>query len=194
MARAGLRGLEFYDPVTGKHGQAHMQARYVITTYLERTFLPETIPLFCGSLGITQHLIEGGIAWLEEVRGAGGDLEDLFIRVRDSGSLWVRAILLCPHQVDREKVLSRGKEVVGKLLVDLQVRKSTADGPGARKFYTQLTTPLPGWDKDIRDVVFKKKTVSGLEPVLPSFETRYLRSCSPESFLSNQTLSYKVER
>jgi len=29
MARAGLRGLEFYDPVTGKHGQAHMQARSV---------------------------------------------------------------------------------------------------------------------------------------------------------------------
>jgi hypothetical protein len=46
MARAGLRGLEFYDPVTGKHGQAHMQARYVITTYLERTSLSETIPFF----------------------------------------------------------------------------------------------------------------------------------------------------
>ncbi|KAH9966659.1 aflatoxin-detoxifizyme [Russula dissimulans] len=117
MARAGLRKLEFYDPVTGKHGQAHMQAR----------------------LGITQHLIKGGIAWLEEVRGAGGDLEDLYIRV------------------DREKVLSHGKEVVGKLLVDLQVRKSTADGAGARQFYTQLTTPLPGWDKDIRDIVLKKK-------------------------------------
>jgi hypothetical protein len=29
MARAGLRALEFYDPVTQKHGQAHMmQARY----------------------------------------------------------------------------------------------------------------------------------------------------------------------
>ncbi|KAH9997284.1 aflatoxin-detoxifizyme [Russula vinacea] len=118
MARAGLRGLEYYDPVTGKHGQAHMQAR----------------------LGITQHLIKGDIAWLEEVRGADGDLEDLYIRV------------------DREKVLSRGKEVVGKLLVDLQVRKSTADGAGARQFYTQLTTPLPGWDKDIRDVVLRKKT------------------------------------
>jgi len=117
MARAGLRGLEFYDPLTRKHGQAHMQAR----------------------LGITQHLIKGDIAWLEEFRGAEGDLEDLYIRV------------------DREKVLSRGKEVVGKLLVDLQVRKSTADGPGARNFYTQLTTPLPGWDKEIRDVVLRKK-------------------------------------
>lgn len=27
MARAGLRGLEYYDPATKKHGQAHMQAR-----------------------------------------------------------------------------------------------------------------------------------------------------------------------
>ena len=78
----------------------------------------------------------------------------------------VEGIISCPYQVDREKVLSRGKEVVGKLLVDLQVRKSTADGPGARKFYTQLTTPLPGWGKDIRDVVFKKKTVSGLKPTV----------------------------
>jgi hypothetical protein len=41
----------------------------------------ETPPLF-GSLGITQHLIKGDIAWLEEVRGADGDLEDLYIRVR----------------------------------------------------------------------------------------------------------------
>jgi len=59
-------------------------------------------------------------------------------------------------------VLSQGKEVVGRLLVDLQVRKSTADGAGARQFYTQLTTPLPGWDKDIRDIVLKKKVVRGL--------------------------------
>lgn len=27
MARAGVRALEWYDPQTGKHGQAHMQAR-----------------------------------------------------------------------------------------------------------------------------------------------------------------------
>ena len=35
-----------------------------------------------GSLGITQHLIKGDIARLDEVRGLDGDLEDLFIRVR----------------------------------------------------------------------------------------------------------------
>jgi dipeptidyl-peptidase-3 len=117
MARAGLRALEFYDPKAKKHGQAHMQAR----------------------LGITQHLIKGGIARLEEIRNSDGVLENLYVRV------------------DRDKVLSHGKEVAGKLLVDLQVRKSTADGAGAREFYTQLTTPFPGWDGEIRDIVLKKK-------------------------------------
>ncbi|CCL99112.1 uncharacterized protein FIBRA_01126 [Fibroporia radiculosa] len=117
MARAGLRALEFYDPATKKHGQAHMQAR----------------------LGITQFLIKSGIAHLEEVRGANGTLENLYIRV------------------DKQKVLTQGREIVGKLLVELQVRKSTADGPGARTYYTELTTPLLGWDGEIRDIVLKKK-------------------------------------
>ncbi|KZT68119.1 dipeptidyl-peptidase III [Daedalea quercina L-15889] len=117
MARAGLRALEFYDPATKKHGQAHMQAR----------------------LGITQHLIKSGIARLEEVRSAEGTLENLYIRV------------------DKEKVLTHGREAAGKLLVELQVRKSTADGPGARAYYTELTTPLPGWEGEIRDLVLKKK-------------------------------------
>ncbi|KIK54670.1 hypothetical protein GYMLUDRAFT_48591 [Collybiopsis luxurians FD-317 M1] len=117
MARAGLRALEFFDPATKKHGQAHMQAR----------------------LGITQYLIKNGIARLEEVRDSSGKLENLYIRV------------------DRDQVLSRGKDVVGGLLVSLQVYKSTADGAGARKFYTELTTPLPGWDGEIRDLVLKKK-------------------------------------
>jgi dipeptidyl-peptidase III len=81
MARAGLKGLEFYDPATGKHGQAHMQARSVISTTHVDSLLTCSVPLFC-SLGITQHLIKGGVARLEEVRGADGVLEDLYIRVR----------------------------------------------------------------------------------------------------------------
>jgi dipeptidyl-peptidase III len=48
---------------------------------------------------------------------------------------------------------------VGKLLVELQVRKSTADGAGALLFYTQLTKPLSGWEGEIRDLVLKKKLV-----------------------------------
>lgn len=54
-------------------------------------------------------------------------------------------------------MLTKGKDVVGTLLVDLQVRKSTADGAGAREFYTSLTTPLPGWEGEIRDLVLAKK-------------------------------------
>jgi dipeptidyl-peptidase-3 len=49
---------------------------------------------------------------------------------------------------------------MGKLLVELQVRKSTADGAGAKAFYQNLTSPLPGWEKEIRDMVLKKKLVS----------------------------------
>ncbi|EJD05931.1 aflatoxin-detoxifizyme [Fomitiporia mediterranea MF3/22] len=117
MARMGLRALEFYDPKTRKHGQAHMQAR----------------------MGITQHLVRSGIARVEEIRSTDGVLENAYIRV------------------DRAKVLSVGKDVAGELLVDLQVRKSTADGPGARRFYTELTTPLLSWDGELRDLVLKKK-------------------------------------
>lgn len=90
-------------------------------------------------MGITQHLVKTGIAKLEEIRSSDGALENVYIRV------------------DRNKVLNNGRDAVGKLLVDLQVRKSTADGEGARQFYTDLTTPLEGWDGEIRDLVLKKK-------------------------------------
>ena len=86
-------------------------------------------------------MIKSGIASLEEIRDANGGLQDAYVRV------------------DREKVLKHGREAAGKLLVELQVRKSTADGAGARQFYTALTTPLPGWEGEIRDYVLKKKQV-----------------------------------
>jgi dipeptidyl-peptidase-3 len=110
-------------------------------------------------LGITQHLIKSGIARLEEVRGANGKLENLYIRV--SSSLFVLSTIAYSRlmQVDRELVLTKGREVAGKLLVELQVRKSTADGPGAREYYTQLTKPISGWEGEIRDLVLEKKQV-----------------------------------
>ena len=61
--------------------------------------------------------------------------------------------------MDREAVLTEGKEVAGKLLIELQVRKSTADGAGAREFYNSLTKPLDGWEGEIRDLVLRKKLV-----------------------------------
>jgi dipeptidyl-peptidase III len=71
----------------------------------------------------------------------------------------MRLLTLGYMQVDREKVLSHGQSVSGKLLVELQVRKSTADGAGAKKFYNDLTTPLPGWDAHIRELVMSKRQV-----------------------------------
>ncbi|KAG8907167.1 hypothetical protein FRB99_005139 [Tulasnella sp. 403] len=90
-------------------------------------------------LGITNFLIKEGIASLEEIRSKDGVLENAYIRV------------------DRQKVLKQGRETVSKLLVDLQIRKSTADGEGAKSYYTALTNPPPGWDGELRDLVLKKK-------------------------------------
>ncbi|BGP24644.1 hypothetical protein JCM10295v2_003562 [Rhodotorula toruloides] len=117
MMRAGVRALEFYDPTTKKHGQAHMQAR----------------------LGIAQWLIKHGIARVEFVHNDEGKLVDAFARV------------------DRKATLERGKEVMGQLLVEIQVRKSTGDGPGATKFYTELTAPSEEWVEKLRPLVLAKK-------------------------------------
>jgi len=89
-------------------------------------------------LGIAQHIIRSGIAHLEVIRADSGKIENIYVLV------------------NRSKVLSEGKACIGKLLVNLQVRRSTADGAGAREFYNTLTTPLPGWDGEIRDFVIEK--------------------------------------
>ncbi|TFK97989.1 aflatoxin-detoxifizyme [Pterulicium gracile] len=141
MSRNGLRALEYYDPVTKIHGQAHMQAR----------------------LAIFNWFLRHGLARLEEVRNADGVLEDLYVRL------------------DRAKVLKDGKEISGKLLTELQVRKSTADGEGAREFYTEVSRPDDAWLGEIRDLVISKKQprvglvqpntfVEGDEVVLKEYE------------------------
>ena len=79
--------------------------------------------------------------------------------------------------------MKEGRTAAGKLLIDLQVRKSTADGAGARKFYTELTTPLPGWDGEIRDIVLKKKLVCH-----PCFSTMTSTSIFTHLFLASQDL------
>jgi len=90
-------------------------------------------------MGITQFLIKEGVARLEQIHDEAGNLKTLYVRV------------------DRAKVLSSGKEVAGKLLVELQVRKTTADGRGANEFYGALTLPMPGWVPNVRDIVISKK-------------------------------------
>lgn len=117
MCRAGLRALEFYDPKAKKHLQAHMQAR----------------------MGITNHLIEHGIARIEREQDNNGVLKRAYVKV------------------DRDLVLSKGREVMGELLVKLQVYKSTADAKGAKRFYEALTTPRVDWDEELRQLVLFKK-------------------------------------
>ncbi|CAE6421055.1 unnamed protein product, partial [Rhizoctonia solani] len=90
-------------------------------------------------LGITNYFIQEGLAELVEFRDAEGKLEDVHIKL------------------NRDKVLKDGHAAMGRLLVELQVRKSTADGEGAREFYEKLTTPRPGWAGEIRDLVLAKK-------------------------------------
>ncbi|KIJ11450.1 hypothetical protein PAXINDRAFT_171775 [Paxillus involutus ATCC 200175] len=117
MARMGVRALEYYDPATGKHGQAHMQAR----------------------LGITKFMVQEGLVKLKTIYGADNKLEDLYV------------------ELDRTEVLQNGSKVMGDLLRQLQIRKSVADGAGARAFYTDLTTPPGNWVGELRDLVLKKK-------------------------------------
>ncbi|KPV75592.1 uncharacterized protein RHOBADRAFT_26952 [Rhodotorula graminis WP1] len=117
MARAGVLALTFFDPATGKHGQAHMEARH----------------------GILRWLVQHGIASVDFVRDGEGRLVDAHAKI------------------DREACLAKGKEVMGKLLLEIQVRKSTGDGPGATKFYKELTKPDQVWVDELRPLVLAKK-------------------------------------
>lgn len=119
MARAGVRALEWYDPATKRHGQAHMEAR----------------------LGITNWLMDHSIAHVVKQHDE-----------NDSKKL-VNAYI----KVDRDAVLERGKEVMGKLLLEIQVRKSTGDREGATTFYKKLTTPSDDWINELRPLVLSKK-------------------------------------
>ncbi|GAA5980189.1 hypothetical protein JCM5350_000865 [Sporobolomyces pararoseus] len=117
MVRAGVRALEFYDPVKDVTEQAHMRAR----------------------LGITNWLIDNKIASVEFIRDDKNTLTDAFVRV------------------DRQAVLSRSKEVMGKLLLEIQIRKSTGDRKSAEEFYDKLTRPTKEWVEELRPLVLSKK-------------------------------------
>jgi dipeptidyl-peptidase III len=50
---------------------------------------------------------------------------------------------------------------MGKLLMELQVRKSTADAEGAKTYYETLTKPKDEWIGELRELVLFKKQVRG---------------------------------
>ncbi|GAA5840612.1 hypothetical protein JCM5353_002086 [Sporobolomyces roseus] len=90
-------------------------------------------------LGITNWLIQEKLASIEFVRSSSGELTDAFARV------------------DRQAVLSRSKEVMGRLLLEIQTRKSTGDRAGAEAFYKKLTKPSQEWIEELRPLVLAKK-------------------------------------
>jgi hypothetical protein len=73
--------------------------------------------------------------------------------------VFVEQSLIDP-QINRNFFATSGHEAVGRLLVELQVLKATADAVGATEFYTDLTTPPDGWTGELRDLVLSKKQVS----------------------------------
>lgn len=100
---------------------------------------------------------KGGLVKLETVRDAQGNLEDAYVKV----CYWPCSVYPSyrSFEVDRENVLRNGSKVMGELLCQLQIRKSVADGPGAREYYTDLTTPPKEWLTELRDLVLRKKQV-----------------------------------
>ena len=87
-------------------------------------------------LAVTNWLIEHGIASVEFVRDeTTGALVDAFARI------------------DRKACLERSKEVMGRLLLEIQTRKSTGDRRGAEQFFEKLTKPSDEWVKELRPLV-----------------------------------------
>ncbi|KFA62684.1 hypothetical protein S40285_06990 [Stachybotrys chlorohalonatus IBT 40285] len=61
-------------------------------------------------------------------------------------------------KLDRSKILTAGREAVGKYLQKLHVYKSTADVETGNKFYVDMTTVgLDFWGTKVRDIVLKNK-------------------------------------
>jgi dipeptidyl-peptidase-3 len=61
-------------------------------------------------------------------------------------------------KLDRSKILTAGREAVGKYLQKLHVYKSTADVETGNKFYVDMTTVgLDFWGTKVRDVVLANK-------------------------------------
>ena len=100
------------------------------------------------------------IAYLEEIRDSSGTLENAYIRVRVI-LVFIEQNLIDP-QINRKVVSTSGHEAVGRLLVELQVLRATADAVGATEFYTELTDPPEDWTGELRDLVLNKKQVRSL--------------------------------
>lgn len=152
VARAGLRALEFYSPEVSRRvpnqwpsfERVHRLASMVkvrLTTRSRSGSSSLRTAHMQARIGITLWLILDGIVELHIERDATNAITNAFVTV------------------DR-KALAEGrhKDSMGRLLVELQVRRSIGDAKGATEFIKKLTTPPEEWKGELRDYVLANRS------------------------------------
>ena len=127
MARAGLIALEFWDPASGKWGQAHMQARF----------------------SILQTFLDAGEDFVK-LDHASSDFSDLFMRVDRSkilsvGRPAVEKYLQRLHVYKSTADVVRGKELYERMtgvdeLWSVKIRPVVLAKKAPRKVFVQVNT------------------------------------------------------
>jgi len=154
-----------------------MEAR-LGSMFLQLTLLILSHSLTSHSLSqVTNWLIDNKLATIEFVRSSSGELTDAFARV------------------DRQAVLSRSKEVMGQLLLEIQTRKSTGDREGAEKFYKKLTKPSQEWIEELRPLVLGTlcPKLAHLSHTEGKLMRRFHRSVQLRSFLGRSLFNPILE-
>lgn len=128
MARAGLLALEYFSE-SGDWRQAHMQARF----------------------GILRALLDASAR----------DAADNRVRGVESGSNFLEILPRGPDdlvlQINRDKIKTVGLPAIRKLLLKLQVYRSTADVQSGRSMFAELTNVPRDLLKMRRGVLANKK-------------------------------------
>ena len=144
MARAGLLALQFYNPVTGAWGQAHMQARFALL----------------------QVMLEAGGGFVTLGGGAGAlNAEAVAAGAVEEGSAGVFVAM------DRAKIATHGMPAVGAFLRNLQIYKSTADVERGVAMFKRYSAVPEAW-LPLRSLVIAKRKPrqSFVQPILETPE------------------------
>ena len=143
MARAGLAGLEFWDPRTRKWGQAHMQARFSILRVLL-----EAGPDVCAlhytyalppSPGAADSTTTTTTTTTEEKLDPAAELVDIAI------------------EVQRAALPTRARRAMEQYLRALHVHKSTADVDAGKALYGRTTDVSPWFAAKVRPLVVQRR-------------------------------------
>jgi len=134
MARAGIASLEMWDPKSQKWGQGDKQNPIVAQIILTDLILAHSQARF----SILQCFLNAGndfckLHYMED------DLSDLTLKL------------------DRNKILTTGRDAIGQFLQKLHIYKVTADLEAATKLFGDLTNVNEWWATKVRDQVMKQR-------------------------------------